>query len=117
MSLRDRARRQIQPQLRRDRNTGLRPVAQDQLRWRSEATIDPDRLYSLIRVQQVEFAYTVHDAFVRALGQIWDAGLVPEPLPSATGAQLRDRAPNLAGIDVDLADLKPDDVAPPSASS
>ena len=74
-------------------------------------------MYSLIRVKKVEFAYTEHDAFVRALGQVWDAGLVPEPLPTVSGSQLRERAPNLVGIDVDLSDLTPADVGEPDARS
>jgi hypothetical protein len=66
--------------------------------------------YSVLRVGDADFAYGDHDRFVAALGQAWDAGLVPEPRPSATAAELR-TMPKLRGIDVDLSDLTAADVA------
>lgn len=70
------------------------------------AQLHPDRRYSLIRIGRIEFAYTGYDRYVAALKQVWAAGLVPEPLPSAEGAQLLDVAPNLQGVDSDLSDLR-----------
>jgi len=83
------------------------PLVAEQLR--------PDRRYTLVRVGSVEFAYTDYDRYLRALGQAWGAGLVPDPLPSTTGTQLLGITPNLRGVDLDLADLSDSDVAPPQS--
>jgi hypothetical protein len=72
----------------------------------------PDRRYSLVRVGEVEFAFTDFDAYVRALSQVWDAGLVPEPLATALGRDLPGVAPRLQGVNVDLGDLRVADVKP-----
>jgi hypothetical protein len=69
-----------------------------------------DTRYALIRVGEVEFAYADFDRYLRALGQAWEAGLVPEPLPTTKGSELTAVAPNLRGVDLDLGDLSPDDV-------
>ena len=72
----------------------------------------PSRVrYAVVRVGHADFAYSDHALYVRALGQIWDAGLVPEPRPSIAAADVRTELPRLRGIDVDLGDLRPDDVA------
>lgn len=75
------------------------------------AQVDPDRRYALMRVGNVEYAYGDYDAYIRGMGQAWAAGLVPEPLPSTPGSRLPEVAPRLMGVDVDLADLRPADVA------
>jgi hypothetical protein len=72
--------------------------------------LDVDRRYALMRVGRAEFAYADFDAYVRALGQVWDVGLVPHPLPSALGSELPRLAPQLRGVDADLADLTLDEV-------
>jgi hypothetical protein len=81
------------------------PLIAEQLR--------PGRRYALIRVGHAEFAYSDSDRFLRALGQAWSAGYVPDPLPSTLGRDLPDVAPNLRGVDCDLGDLTPSDVEPP----
>jgi hypothetical protein len=78
---------------------------------RSARDASPRVRYSVMRVGQADFAYSDHDLYVRALGQAWDAGLVPEPRPSVAAADLRTELPRLRGIDIDLGDLRPDDVA------
>jgi hypothetical protein len=75
--------------------------------------LEPSRRYSLFRVGSAEFAYTRYDQYVQALGQVWTAGLVPEPLPSALGSDFPDAAPGLRGVDLDLSRLDADDIAPP----
>jgi hypothetical protein len=72
--------------------------------------LDPDCLYSLIRVGFVEYAFTSYDSYVRALKHVWGAELVPEPLPNTVGAKLLDVAPNLHAVDPDLDDLRRSDV-------
>jgi hypothetical protein len=74
------------------------------------ARLVPDVRYALVRAGAVEFAYVDYDAYVRALSQIWDAGLVPQPLPRTLGTDLPKVAPNLRGVDADLADLVAADV-------
>jgi hypothetical protein len=107
--------KQIPEQHVAERGGSLGPVSVEERRFHSPGQIEAERYYSLVRVESVEFAYADHDLFIEALGQVWDAGLVPEPLPSVAGVRLREAAPNLAGIDVDLSDLRPDDVSPPAA--
>lgn len=79
--------------------------------------LDPDCRYSLLRIGSAEFAYTTYDAYVRALGEAWSAGLVPWPLGAVTGAQLLDVAPDLRGVDLDLTNLQASDVEPSSRFS
>lgn len=67
--------------------------------------LEPDRRYSLIKVGSAEYAYTSYKRHVRALGQAWHLGLVPQPLPSSLGSELLDKAPNLKSVDADLEDL------------
>lgn len=45
---------------------------------------------------------TSYDRYVAALKHVWSAGLVPEALPSASGSQLLEVAPNLRAVDPDL---------------
>ena len=52
----------------------------------------------VLRIGSVDFAYTTCDRYLRALGQAWAAGLVPDPLPSSG---VRD----LGGIDLDISAL------------
>ena len=78
----------------------------------SRRSVTPRR-YAVVRVGHVDFAYSDHDRFVRALGQVWDAGMVPEPRPSVSAADLYTSLPRLQGVDIDLADLRPDDVVRP----
>jgi hypothetical protein len=88
-----------------------RRVAALRARWMAQygpqvaARLEPDRRYSLVRVGSVEYAFTDYDGFVRGLGNIWGAQLVPEPLPSVIGSKLLDVAPNLQAVDPDLDDL------------
>lgn len=79
--------------------------------------LEPCRRYSLFRVGAVEFAYTDHDRYVRALGQVWSAGLVPHPLASVDGTRLLEAAPNLRAVDADLSGLRASDVERPSRFS
>jgi len=72
--------------------------------------LHPERSYTLIRVGSVEFAYTSYERYLRALGQAWGAGFVPDPLPSACGRDLPTVAPNLLGVDSDLGVLAAADV-------
>lgn len=74
--------------------------------------LHPERSYTLVRVGSVEFAYTGYDRYLRALGQAWGAGLVPDPLPSTVGRDLPTVAPNLLGVDSDLGELSAADVEP-----
>jgi hypothetical protein len=76
--------------------------------------LEPDRRYSLVRVGSVEYAYTGYSQLLRALGEVWSAGLVPQPLPSAMGSDLLDAAPNLNGVDSELAGLQAADIERPS---
>jgi hypothetical protein len=75
--------------------------------------LTPDRRYSLIRIGVADFAFSDTDHYLRALGQAWDAGLVPDPRPSALGSELGEAAPNLLGVDCDLGELTRSDVEPP----
>jgi hypothetical protein len=77
------------------------------------AQLQADRRYMLVRIGSVEFAYTDHGHYLRALGQAWQGGFVPDPLPSSLGSELLEVAPHLQGVDSDLADLTPADVAEP----
>jgi hypothetical protein len=79
--------------------------------------LEPSRRYSLFRVGAVEFAYTQHDRYVRALSQVWSAGLVPHPLPSVDGTRLLEAAPNLRAVDADLSGLRASDVERPTRFS
>jgi hypothetical protein len=72
--------------------------------------LQPDQRYSLVRLGAVEFAYTTYDGYVRALGQAWSAGFVPQPLGLVEGSKLLEVAPNLRALDADLSDLQPSDV-------
>ena len=74
--------------------------------------LDPDRQYALVRIGSVEFAYTGYDQYLRALGQAWEAGFVPDPLPTSKGRDLPEVAPGLCGVDLDLGDLSPSDLEP-----
>jgi hypothetical protein len=95
---------------------GNRPAVDVYRRWierfgpQVAEQLDADRRYTLMRVRAADFAFTDHDAYTRALGQVWAAGLVPEPRPSALGSELMRVAPNLRGVDPDLADLRASDV-------
>jgi hypothetical protein len=88
-----------------------RPVDELRDRWTAQygphvaARLERDRLYSLVRVGSAEYAFTGYDRFVRALRRMWDAQLMPETLPSVTGARLLDVVPNLRAVDPDLAEL------------
>jgi len=77
----------------------------------------PECRYSLIRIGAAEFAYTSYDAYVRALGQAWRAGLVPHALGAVTGEKLLEIAPNLRGVNTDLTRLQASDVERSSRSS
>jgi hypothetical protein len=72
--------------------------------------LDPECRYSLIKIGAAEFAYTNYDGYVRALGQAWRAGLVPQSLGAVTGDRLLEIAPNLRGVDADLTSLQASDV-------
>ena len=85
------------------------PLVAEQLR--------ADRRYTLFRIGSSEFAYTSYEGYVRALKRAWALGFVPEPRPSASGADLLDSAPNLQGVDLDLSDLGRSDVRRPSRFS
>lgn len=67
--------------------------------------VRPERRYSVVRLGSADYAYTSYERYVRALGQGWDAGIVPEPPRSARGDELPNVAPNLRGVDVDPGDL------------
>jgi hypothetical protein len=91
-------------------------------RWRAvygpdvADALDGDTRYSLVRVGEVDYAFSDYHAYVRALGQIWAAGLVADNCTGALGTELLDVAPNLRGVDLDLADMNPaDGRAPVSA--
>jgi hypothetical protein len=72
--------------------------------------LQPDTRYSLVRLGAAEFAYTTYDGYVRALGQAWSAGFVPQPLGLVEGSRLLEVAPNLRAVDADLSDVQPSDV-------
>jgi|Tabmets5t2r1_1033131.scaffolds.fasta_scaffold89970_2 hypothetical protein len=72
--------------------------------------LEPERRYSLLRVGAAEFAYTTYDRYLRALNQVWSAGLVPEPLGLVKGSSLLEVVPNLRDIDADLGALHASDV-------
>ena len=74
--------------------------------------LDADRRYSVIRAGAAEYAFADYDRYVRALSQLWDAGVVPATLPSALGSELLDVAPHLQGVDVDLSGLDSDSARP-----
>ena len=61
--------------------------------------LEPDRRYSLMAINGYEFAYRDPAEYLRALGRAWNAGLFPEPRPSALGVELPDAAPALRDID------------------
>ena len=67
--------------------------------------LDPDRRYSLVKAGDFEYAFTSYDGYVAALKRVWNAGLVPEALPSAYGSQLLEVAPNLRALDPELDEL------------
>jgi hypothetical protein len=75
--------------------------------------VDPARRYTVFAVRSAQFAFTTYEAFVAALGAVWDAGMVPEPRPSALGRDLPTVAPALRGVDLDLTGLAREDVEPP----
>jgi hypothetical protein len=72
--------------------------------------LEPERRYSVLRVGTAEFAYTTYDRYVRALDQVWGAGLVPEALGLVEGSSLLEVVPNLRDIDADLGGLQASDV-------
>jgi hypothetical protein len=72
--------------------------------------LEPAQRYSLVRVGGAEFAYRSYDRYVRALGQVWSAGLVPESLGSVEATRLLEVAPNLRAVDADLEDLRASDL-------
>ena len=72
--------------------------------------LDPGQRYSVVKVGIAEFAYTSYDGSVRALRQIWSAGLVPESLSSVASSKLLEIAPNLRALDADLSGLQASDV-------
>ena len=74
--------------------------------------LHPERCYTLIRVGSVEFAYTHYERYLRALGQAWAAGFVPDPRPSECGRDLPTVAPNLQGVDLDLGELSTAEIEP-----
>ncbi len=85
------------------RDAGYAPELIEKLRW--------DRCYTLLRIGDVEFAYSDYLGFRSALRAVWDAGYVPAPgHGSVRGADLPDVAPSLSGLDVDLSSQ---DVLPP----
>jgi hypothetical protein len=85
------------------RKAGYGPELIERLRW--------DRSYSVLRIGNLELAYSDYGAFRAALGAAWDAGYVPAPGHSSVrGADLPDVAPSLSGLDVDLSSQ---DVLPP----
>jgi hypothetical protein len=73
--------------------------------------LKPEERYSIVRVGGVQYAFTSYEAHVRALHQVWAAGLIPSSGPAAVrGADLPDFAPELKGVDVDLTDIQSADV-------
>jgi len=75
--------------------------------------IDPSRRYSIVTVGSFQFAFSTYETYMHGLEQIWEAGLVGEPAPSAFGHQLPGAAPNLRAIDPDLRILRTEDVQGP----
>jgi hypothetical protein len=75
--------------------------------------LESHRRYSLVRVGAVEYAFSSYEGYTRAMGEIWSAGLVPEPLPSTLGADVPSVAPHLRDVDPDLGDLTAADVRRP----
>lgn len=69
--------------------------------------IDPDSRYSVVRVSDVELAYTDYDLHVAALSDAWDAGHVPSGSPAAPGRDLPVEAPGLRGVDCDFRFVSP----------
>jgi hypothetical protein len=72
--------------------------------------LEPEQRYSLVKVGAAEFAYTTYDRYVRALGQVWSAGLVPESLGTVDASKLLEIAPNLRAVDAELDELQASDV-------
>ena len=72
--------------------------------------LDPGHRYSVVKVGIAEFAYTSYDGCVRALQQIWSAGLMPQSLRSVASSKLLEIAPNLRALDADLSGLQASDV-------
>jgi hypothetical protein len=70
----------------------------------------PERRYSVLRLGASEFAYTSYDAYVRALGEAWTAGLIPQLLGVIAGDRLLEVAPNLRAVDADLTNLRASDL-------
>lgn len=68
--------------------------------------IEAERRYSLVKVGALELAYSTYEGYVRALGEAWDAGFLPEPLGSAMGSQLVEAAPNLVAVDAEFSDVQ-----------
>ena len=74
--------------------------------------LQPNHRYALLRIGSLEFAYTTWDRYLRALGQAWSAGFVPDPLPSTMGRDISCAADSLGGVDVDPSVLAPADFEP-----
>jgi hypothetical protein len=75
--------------------------------------LDPDCEYCLIRIGAADFAFDDPSDYLRAMGEVWRAGVEPDPLPSALGRELADVAPKLQGVNPDLPALIGSDVLPP----
>ena len=69
--------------------------------------VDPGSRYSVVRVSDVELAYTDYALHVAALSDAWDAGLVPSGAASTSGRDLPDEAPGLRGVDCDFRFVSP----------
>jgi hypothetical protein len=86
-------------------------------RWRKAGyppevveALQAERRYSIVRVGDVEYAFSDYDRYVSALREAWAAGLVPHHGPSSVlGIDLPDVAPRLRGVDVDLVAQRPPD--------
>ena len=77
------------------RDAGYATEVIDRLHW--------DRRYSVLKIGELELAYSDYRGFVAALHAAWDAGYVPAAGHSSVrGADLPDAAPSLSGVDVDL---------------
>jgi hypothetical protein len=74
--------------------------------------LEPYKRYTLLRVGELQYAYTSYERCVQSLGDAWDAGLVPRlGRGGVRGVDLPDVAPRLQGVDSDLGELRPPDVA------
>jgi hypothetical protein len=76
------------------------------------AKLRPERVYALMRIGSVDFAYSGGDRFLRALGQTWAAGFSPQPLPSALGRDLPSVTRRLWGVDREFVDAAAAGLAP-----